>query len=231
MSLDSINSIEVLQHELAGHYHLVKAKAAHAFKYKSGQYCFLYYDLRNKELKRPYSIASAGNSKRLIEFCIADSDDHKLQKVLNQLGPGVILQISDAAGNFQKPEPTRQVCMIAGGSGIAPLRSMLLERVQQAEELPMTRLIFGSLNRQTLPYHAEFQSLANKHQHFQYDPVVQNNSKGSETLPTGNVLDRLSGAPLAEDYFLCGPPAMIDAAKTFLLDKGITEAQIFTDRY
>ena len=232
MQTDQINTITVKEHKTAGHYHLIIAKAVHAFTYNAGQYCFLYYDLKDKNLKRPYSIASAPNNQRMIEFCIADSDDHKLQKILGTLSTDTTLQISDPAGNFQRPSADKKICMIAGGSGIAPLRSMLLERLHSddVKEAP-TELIFGSINAEALPYHDEFQRLDSDLECFRYSPVVQNQGSLKNQIMVGNVLDQLKNADLADEYFLCGPPAMIDVVKAHLDQRGISEEQIFTDRY
>ena len=199
--------------------------------YKSGQYAYLHFEIEGTVIKRPYSIASAPRSDGIIEFCVIQaSEQPELINAMRLLRVGSKLRMSLPQGKFPVPSFNTSAVFIAGGSGIAPLRSMILERLKQEPSAARTILLYGCERAELIPYKNTFDQLSELHENFEafyYAP----NSK----LP--GVVDGLvtEGIPHIDDlqsnFILCGPPGMIEASRRLLLQKNIKADRIFVDIY
>ena len=99
------------------------------FSFKAGQFIMLDLPIDSKYTNRSYSIASAPSNDNIFELCI----------VLNEKGlgtpymwenfkVGTKVNISKVLGKFQLPETIdRDICFIGTGTGIAPLRSQIID--------------------------------------------------------------------------------------------------------
>jgi ferredoxin-NADP reductase len=93
-------------------------------KYEAGQFAFIHLLDENGEsrLKRPYSIASAPEDEE-IEFCIKMIQG-QMTGVLEKMREGELLGIQKGGGHFSYKGEER-AAFISGGTGIAPIISML----------------------------------------------------------------------------------------------------------
>src|SRR5215203_1419487 len=99
-----------------------------SFPYLAGQAAYLQPDGAQK--RRPYSIASAPEETArhgLIEFLVHTGLDGSSGLAPDLVRPGMSVALDGPLGSFTfPPHPTeRRFVFIAGGTGIAPLRSML----------------------------------------------------------------------------------------------------------
>ncbi len=225
---DTIN-FSLSKIESCGPYKLLTLKTTGPYAQKPGQHCFVHYNVFSKTVSRPYSIASAPRQDGVIELCITSSEDSEIDQALTALAPGDTLAISPAGGRFAIPHHENMAVFVAGGSGIAPLRSMILWRLHQS--LARTILIYGCKNPEQFPYLKDFRDLAARFENFSYHCLVDENADNKNYLrgPVTAILNQM----IAQDaqYFLCGPPPMMATSKSILKAAGVDDAVIYTDKY
>ena len=132
---------------------------------------------------------------------------------------------------FLRPARAGQIVMIAGGTGLAPMLSMLEHLGNQAGPMPKVVLLYGAnfagelFGDERIRQYGDQVSL---HQ------VVVNGDDAWQGA-TGFVTDLLNDSLLPEaaatDAYLCGPPPMIDAAREKLTALGVPAARIFAEKF
>ncbi len=95
------------------------------FTYTAGQYFFLAFEYKGQSFKKPLSFSSAPHEP-MLSFTKRISSSEFSQAIL-QLQPGDNVNLEGPFGNFILPEKPTQIIFIAGGIGITPFRSMLME--------------------------------------------------------------------------------------------------------
>lgn len=157
-----------------------------------------------------------------------------------QLKVGDPVRLAGPYGRFfvrKSAHAQQQLGMLfmAGGSGLSSPRSMILELLAEGCTLPIT-LVYGQRSRAELYYHDEFLALAEQHPNFTYVPALSHEPEGSDwTGPRGFVHDAAK-AHFNNDFrghkaYLCGPPVMIDACITTLMQGRLFERDIYTEKF
>jgi phenol hydroxylase P5 protein len=153
----------------------------------------------------------------------------------NELRAGQALHISGPYGRFfvrdSLPGPK---LFMAGGSGLSSPRSMILDLLARgcADEIT---LVYGQRSRDELYYHDEFVALAARHGNFRYLPGLSESGGGSDGIVTGFVHD-VAKAAFGADFsgrkaYLCGPPPMIEACLTTLMQGRLYERDIYAEKF
>ncbi|HJW25943.1 MAG TPA: phenol 2-monooxygenase domain-containing protein [Rhodocyclaceae bacterium] len=124
---------------------------------------------------------------------------------------------------------------MAGGSGLSSPRSMILDLLEEGSELPIT-LVYGARNRQELYYHQEFLDLAARYPHFDYVPALSDEPAGSDWQGFRGFVHEAAKARFDNDFrgrkaYLCGPPIMIEACITTLMQGRLFERDIYTEKF
>lgn len=178
--------------------------------------------------RRTFTIASAPHESRLI-FATRISDSGYKQ-TLKALAPGALFEYLGPNGKFIYDAEVEAAAYVAGGIGITPFRSMLLHGIQEGLKVP-TRLFYANAAPATAAWHHLFDGLASRESKFSYVPTMNKVESGQEW--SGET--RFLSADLLQEYlpemnrttfFICGPPAMINALTEQLRSKGIDEKQI-----
>jgi len=209
-----------------------------AIDFKAGQYIQVRippYAQSRRTLYRAYSIASPPSSRGRLEL--------EVRQVLNGVGTTYLCQhlalnasvvFNGPYGEFYLRESSRPVILIAGGSGMAPMKS-ILDDMQARKIRRNVRYFFGARSRRNLFLVPEMQVLEQNLPDFRFIPAL------SKPLPedcwTGEtglitaVLDRHLANPYHGEAYLCGSPAMIQACIKILQCKGVAEDSIFYDAF
>jgi len=212
-----------------------------ALIFKPGQ--FLTLDLPIGETRRDgwrsYSIAAAPDGSNQAELCVVRLPHGKGTGFLfDEAEVGTEFPTKDPAGVFTLPAGplTHDVVMICTGTGVAPFRAMLQQRL--ATEDVHFHLIFGCRTAEDLLYRKEFEGMAREYPNFTYAAAVSR-----EDLPTSRNLTTSRGyvhpvyeaayANVREDvrFYLCGWAVMVDEAKARLLALGYQSNQIIEELY
>ena len=154
----------------------------------------------------------------------------------SQLKVGDKLRLTGPYGRFFVHKSAKLPSLfMAGGSGLSSPRSMILDLIGEGSELPIT-LVHGARNRQELYYHDEFVALAARHPNFTYVPALSDEAADSDWQGFRGFVHDAAKAHFDNDFrgrkaYLCGPPIMIEACITTLMQGRLFEHDIYTEKF
>ncbi len=146
-------------------------------------------------------------------------------------------------GTFRAEDNDREMLLIGGGAGMAPLRSIILDQLQSEKRRPCISFWYGARNLRELCYKQQFDALAERYPHFRWqaalsEPGYDQDGVAEWSGPTGFihtvVLEQYLAAhpaPDEIDFYICGPPLMNIAVKQMLEDLGIDRQSIYLDDF
>ncbi len=200
-----------------------------------------YVQLESPEYKgrdsvmRAYSVSSLPSDNQHIELIIRLVPDGICTTwVFNHLKEGDKVQFSGPYGEFHLRETETPIICIAGGSGMAPIRSILHDMIEKGIQRPAT-YFFGAHQQRDLFYHEELQQMEKDHNWFHYIPSLsgelpESKWPGERGLITDTVKQHFPDTSQHEAY-LCGSPGMIDACIAVLTGGGMPEEKIYYDKF
>ncbi|MDQ1242253.1 MAG: hypothetical protein QG550_1504 [Pseudomonadota bacterium] len=204
-----------------------------ALPYRAGQFAGLALEGIDGA-PRSYSFATPATDSGQVSFVVRKVPGGRFSTLVNDedvTGRKVTLQ--GPQGNFWLRPGTAPLLFIAGGSGLAPILSLLQEAAAAGETRPAT-LLFGARTQQDLYALEEIAAIARQWRGtFRFVPVLSEEPVDSTwTSARGLVTDLIPEvlAPGSHAY-LCGPPAMIDGAAAMLRARGIPPESIHCDRF
>jgi Na+-transporting NADH:ubiquinone oxidoreductase subunit F len=168
-----------------------------------------------------------------------DTPPGMVSSYLFSLKTGDEVALSGPFGEFHACKSDREMVIIGGGAGIAPLRSMILDQLQERRSKRQISFWYGARNLRELCYRDEFTALACEHENFRYEVALsQPEAEDHWTGPTGlihkivlNTYLNQHSKPEELEYYLCGPPLMAAAVHAMLEDLGVDRQSIFMDDF
>ena len=230
----TIEAIEPLTHDIR-RLVLKFSEPGRFLKFAAGQYVAIQIPGSSEE--RAYSMANTPRTRDRLEFIIKIFPGGLFSSLLDGgFTIGQELEVKGPYGVFMLREkyPTDIIC-IGGGSGMAPLWSLLNDMAERGITRKAT-YFYGARTRKDLFYLDDLRQLAERLPDFRFIPAlsmatVEDDWDGETGLIT-EVLDRnLDENQSQTQAYLCGPPPMIDAAIPVLVRKGISEDRIFFDKF
>ncbi len=201
------------------------------FSYTAGQFLMLSIPHNNRIVRRAYSIASPPGSGT-VEICLNYLPQGAASEFLFNAKEGTPVEVDGPYGVFTVKSSSSDRLFIATGTGIAPIRAMIMDLLQQPVPQRIT-LIFGERTETELLYRREFEALAQKHRHFRYVPVLSRAAEGWNG-GRGYVQDAMQKylkAPKEVDVYICGLRDMVDDVKGKLLAMGVDARSILTEKF
>lgn len=206
--------------------------------FKAGQFVQFYskpYGKVKEEVFRAYSISSRASEHDHIELLIRLVPGGLLTTYVHTvLKVGDQVRLSGPYGDFYLRGNCDEMVMIAGGSGLAPIRSLVYDVIEKGLDINM-RFFFGANTVRDLYYIDEFRQIEKDHPNFTFIPCVATpNPEDNWTGPTGFVTVALKEQVADgnnKEAYLCGSPGMLNACIDILKDKGFTEDRIFFDKF
>jgi len=130
----------------------------------------------------------------------------------------------------------KQRVFIGAGSGLAPLRAIIFEQLKQQSATNDMTLIYGARTEDDLLYREELAKLAQQHDNFSYIPTLSKPSlqwQGYQGYVQEVLQEQLSNGidPLSAEFYLCGPKDMMTEVEQVLTGIGVTQEQIFKDKF
>ncbi len=204
-------------------------------RFQAGQYVNL--NLPGGIGSRAFSLASPPSAGGEVELNVRSVPGGQgTAYVHDTLQVGERIGISGPYGRFFVKKSARTpVLLMAGGSGLSSPRSMILDLLEEGFALPIT-LIYGQRSRDELYYHDEFVALAAQHPNFRYVPALSHEPEGSGWTGFRGFVHEAAKAAFDNDFrgnkaYLCGPPLMIDACITTLMQGRLFERDIYTEKF
>jgi propane monooxygenase reductase subunit len=183
---------------------------------------------------RTYSMANGSADSTRIELLCKILPGGAFSEFLETTAtPGAELNVSGPYGMMKVRVSHRDIVMVAGGSGLAPLLSMLTDLAERRSDRTIA-LFFGARSAQDLYALEEIAELGQRLPGLTFVPVLVEPEDPSWTGPTGLVTDAIcAGRDSYEgcDAYLCGPPGMIDAVTELLVTRGVRPQNIYYDAF
>jgi ferredoxin-NADP reductase len=224
---------QVAEGTMAFHFH----KPAD-FQFKAGQYI-------NVTLVEPLETDAEGNTR---SFSIASAPfetdltvatrmrDTAFKHVLKAMPSGTEVSIAGPFGSFTLRENSRAAVFLAGGIGITPFRSMLLQAAR--EKLPRRLFLFYSNRRpEDAPFLEELLPLEAKTDGIRIVGTMTDMQKsrrpwqGEIGYINREMLAKYVGDLAVPIYYSAGPPGLVAAMRKMLSEAGINEDDIVTEEF
>jgi len=186
--------------------------------------------------KRSFSFANPPHKKSPLELHIRLVPGGKFTShVFSAMTVGDKLRVEGPHGSFFLHEDTdKSIIFVAGGTGFAPVKSML-ERIFHAGLKRQIVFYWGGKTLDDLYMSDLPEKWHSRYDNFKFIPVLS--EPGQEFRwngRTGLVTDAvLEDYELLTDYqvYACGPPAMVDAGRKLFTARGLPENQYFSDAF
>ena len=181
---------------------------------------------------RSYSFANPTAEPGKMEFFIRLLEKGAMSDYLrDRAAVGDEIQLQGPYGQFFLRKPRAgHVLMIAGGTGLAPMLSML-EELAGLDERPQVTVLYGANQPGELFGRERIEAYGDWVQLQRIVVAGDDNWDG----PTGFVTDLLNTDTLpdaaATDAYLCGPPPMIEAAQKALAERGVPADRVFAEKF
>jgi len=206
-------------------------EAPEDFGYVPGQFVSCTADIEGSPITRAYSMASPP-SGRCFDLCLNLVVEGHLSPYLFDLEPGDELQMSGPYGAFIFRQPVEDSVLVASGTGVAPFRAMLHDRLS-GDDIHQFTLIHGVRYERGLLYRDEFEELARDHPNFRYWPTLSRPGAAWQGR-TGHVqahLDEALGGRRDINVFICGLKAMVDDVRSILKAEGFDRKRVTYEKY
>lgn len=223
--------ITELTHDIRGIRLRLMAPAQIAFK--AGQYVDLL--VPGTKESRSYSMANPPSRNGEIEIMVKLMPGGLFSSYIEQhLKVGEQVTLQGPYGNFYLRDTGRPALFIAGGSGMAPILSLLRDMAERQDARPVT-YFYGARAWRDLFQLEELHACERRLPHFHFvpalsEPLATDEWAGEVGLIT-EVVKRQTPSFTGMEAYMCGPTVMIDAALALLTRSGMQESNIFYDKF
>ncbi len=214
----------------------VPTEYAPAFEFHHGQYLTLRARIDGELLVRSYSICCAAGDPMPMIAIKRVAGGRFSEYAHRHLKPGATIDVAPPAGEFTTPldaTRARNYLCIAAGSGITPILSVV-RSVLAGEPRSRVTLLYGNRRTATMMFRDELSFLKNAYlDRLQWINVMSREQQGAEVL--NGRIDNRKGRELNrrlirivayDEFFLCGPEAMISEVSRGLRGEGIDPQRI-----
>jgi ferredoxin-NADP reductase len=190
------------------------------------------------QAQRSYSVASPAGRAREVELTVERISDGEVSPFLiDELRAGDSIELRGPIGGYFTWDPSiaSPLMLIAGGSGVVPLMSMVRTRYRQTSKTP-TKLLYSSRTAEDIIYRNELDRLAEYHDGFTVAHTLTRTAPVGWEGKSGRV-DRVMLAefgfqpPEQPQIFVCGPTLFVEAVADHLIRLGHHEGAIKTERF
>ena len=210
----------------------LRLPAVEALRFHPGQYLDI---LLNGGRRRSFSIASPPHDSELLELHIRRVPGGAFTDGLfDAPAVGSLLRIEGPIGQFVYQESSSPLLMIGGGTGFAPLKSMLRHLLEGGIDRPV-HLYWGARLPQDVYEEELVLEWVRRHPQLRFTAVL---SEATETNAPHHRLGWVHEAVLADhasletfDVYTAGPPALIEAIRASFPQRGVREDRLFFDSF
>ncbi|UOB59341.1 FAD-binding oxidoreductase [Burkholderia pyrrocinia] len=204
-----------------------------AVEFEPGQFAEL--EVPGSGLRRPYSLANTSNWDGRLEFLIRLRPDGWFSTYLRERArPGDPLTVRVPMGGFGLfADSLRPRWFVAGGTGLAPILSML-RRMAEYQEMADARLFFGVNQETELFMLDELARLQADLPQLQVDLCVWRPGgewAGLRGTPVDALRAALAQAGALPDIYVCGPPPLVQGVRDVAVAAGVPDAQFASERF
>ena len=211
----------------------LRLPAVERLRFHAGQYLDV---LLEGGRRRSFSIASPPHDSELIELHVRRVSGGGFTERLfgSELTVGSLLRIEGPVGQFSYREGTGPLLMVAGGTGFAPLKSML-RHVLETGIRRRIHLYWGARHTRDVYEEAQVLEWVRRHPPFAFTAVL---SEATAAEAAHHRAGFVHDAVLADypdlagfEVYAAGPPAMIEAMRTSFPRQGLPAERLYFDSF
>ncbi len=213
----------------------------YVFDFKPGQYVEIGFAgdavVKTGEQAKNFSISSSPSTKEYLEIVVINFG--RFRQALFNAPVGTELNIAGPHGNFVYEEGSGSPVFIAGGSGIAPIMSMI-RHIRAKTPEKETTLIYSFKSVKDIIFYNELRELAECAQNMRIVFIETRLSNSSIALRAGSIqweserlneklIKQIVKEPALMNYYICGPYEMTIMTGYILNNLGVPGSGINTD--
>lgn len=201
-------------------------------RFKAGQFVSIEIPGPTDGAARAFSMANSPAEDSKVELFVKRLPGGRFADYLASAQPGDIICLHGPLGSLRVRPSYRKMIMIAGGSGLAPILSMLTDLADRHDQRPGC-LFFGARTSAELYHIDRLQRLCRARPQFDFVPVVAEPEPAwnGETGMVTDAIARRMPSLRGYDAYICGPPPMVAAAIALTLRLGVREPNIYYDAF
>ncbi|MBO8160073.1 MAG: 2Fe-2S iron-sulfur cluster binding domain-containing protein [Thermosipho sp. (in: Bacteria)] len=219
----------------------VKIQLSDKIYFKAGQYIQVVippYGKIKQSTQRAYSIASPPSKNTEIELLVRLVPDGIATTYIHTiLNVGDELEIIGPFGDFYLRDTNAEMICVAGGSGVAPIKSILIDMFEKGITDRNVWYFFGAQSEKDLFYLELFRNFEMKWKNFRFIPVLSKPQEpdkwdgevGLVTEVMARYLETIIDKSLPKEGYLCGSPGMINACESLMRKFGIDK--VYYDKF
>ncbi|MBB5856802.1 2Fe-2S iron-sulfur cluster-binding protein [Amycolatopsis umgeniensis] len=205
----------------------IPAEHVSVFAYTPGQFLTVRVPSeRTGSVARCYSLSSAPHENRVQVTVKRTADGYGSNWLCDNLQAGQKVQVLPPAGVFSPASLDEDFLLLAGGSGITPVMSILKSALEHGTGKVV--LLYANRDERSVIFARELADLAAKHAD---RLVVVHWLESLQGLPAEAHLRALLAPYTAHEAFICGPAPFMDAARAVLKDLGLPRKRIHLERF
>jgi Na+-transporting NADH:ubiquinone oxidoreductase subunit F len=207
--------------------------------FKAGQYIQFQvpeYEECPESVYRAYSIASPSHGPSSITLVVTKVPEGLATTFIHEvLREGDEIFFNGPYGEFYLRDSEREILLVATGSGLAPIMSILHQVAEEKIPRKVT-LIFGARHKKDLFYMEEIEALKKEIPHLEFIPTLsrpleEDRWEGERGRVT-DVLEKIVRDGENKEAYLCGNPPMVNSCVELLTTrKGVPQELIFFDTF
>ena len=202
------------------------------FVYKAGQFIMVTIRSGENKLTKPFSISSSPTEKDHIEFT-KKLTGHEFSKALDDLKIGDVVEINGPYGRFTFEDEYEKLCMLSGGVGITPLRSICKYYTDTKSDVNII-LIYGNRTEKNIIFREDLEQMQKQNINLRVVLTLDEPGdgwSGEIGIINTNMLKRKVPDYVERVFYTCGPPGMVLAMTNLLKSINIPEKQIRTENF
>jgi CDP-4-dehydro-6-deoxyglucose reductase len=212
---------------------------AQPLEFQPGQWVSAFLPLLPDRLKRSYSIASAPEGSPRFDIAVTRVQGGPGSTWLHTLESGSVVPFVGPQGFFTRaPSDASPSLMIATGTGLTPMRSMLRAAVTAGSCAPMWVLL-GVRHEEDILYEDELRSLAREHPHIKLEVTLSqpketwSGRRGYVQAHVRELWDGLGALGQGTTHaYVCGLERMVASVRGILRkEMGLSREVVHTERY
>lgn len=198
-----------------------------AVSWQAGQYLRYHIDDPETDIRgenRFFSIASALSEKQIqLTTRIDPENGSSFKKKLLSLIPGAEISAAGPNGRFIIEDPADNFVFIAGGIGITPFRSIILDLYSKS--LPINITLFYANKNSDLIFQKELEEISSTHHEFKIHYFL------GENILTPEVIIQLASHSKSSLFYISGPEPMMTSFEKSFTEMGIPDEKIKHDYF
>jgi CDP-4-dehydro-6-deoxyglucose reductase, E3 len=206
------------------------------FRFVAGQWVSLILPLSDGEGRRAYSIVSPPDGSPGLAIAVTRVEGGPGSTFLHALAEGATLRAIGPQGFFTRDGPHPSL-LIGTGTGMTPLRSMILDALAKNDAARLT-LIVGVRYPEDRLYADELEDLAKRHPNLRVEyslskpPAGYAGRTGYVQTHVEELWRELASGPTPPHAYVCGLERMVGTVRDLLRKQmGVERKQVHTERY